>query len=75
MRLGLLVLGIFISIRNMGEIVYWLLQQFGPKTYRPNDFGLKDLDNNAIYIIYQLFAIINVTIGLTLMAVIIFYLK
>lgn len=43
-------------IRALGEMFYWLLQQFGPRKYRPYDFGLKNLDNNAIYILYQLFA-------------------
>lgn len=44
-------------------MVYWLLQQFGPKTYRPMDFGLKHVNNEGIYILYQLIATVQATTG------------
>jgi hypothetical protein len=65
-KITLILIGIFLAVRNLGEMIYWLLQQFGEKTYRPYDFGLKYLDNNAIYIIYQLLAIVWTTIGTAL---------
>lgn len=57
--------GIFFSVRQFGEMVYWLLQQFSKTGYRPYDFGLKKLDNNAIYIIYQLLATSSATAGIS----------
>lgn len=63
---GLLMLGIFIAIRQLGEMIYWLLQQFGDKKYRPYDFGLNNLDNNAIHILYQTFALTGVIFGVLL---------
>lgn len=55
-RLMLLVLGSYISVRYFAEIFYWLLQQFGTRVYRPYDFGFKDLKNEAVYILYQTIA-------------------
>lgn len=55
---------IFITLRGVGEMVYWIHQQFGDRKYRPYDFGLKSLDNNAIYIIYQLIALMIATLEL-----------
>jgi hypothetical protein len=49
-----LLFGIFLAFRFFGEMLYWFLQQFGDKKYRPYDLGFKKLDNNAIYILYQL---------------------
>ena len=63
---GVLTFGILISVRQFGELIYWLLQQFGDKKYRPFDFGFKYLDNNAIYILYQTYAIVGVVVGLLL---------
>jgi hypothetical protein len=63
LKIGLLIGAIYFSLRNMGEMIYWFLQQFGPKTYRPYDFGLTKLDNNALYIIYQTFALSMTTLG------------
>lgn len=62
-RVGCLVTGLFFAIRGLGEMVYWLLQQFGPKTYRSMDFGLKHVNNEGIYILYQLIATVQATIG------------
>jgi len=58
--------GIFIAVRQAGEVVYWLLQQFGDKTYRPYDFGLTEIGNNAVYILYQTFAVTSVVFGILL---------
>jgi len=53
-HLGIFAYLLLICLRFTVEIFYWLFQQFGPKTYRPFDFGLKHLGNNSIYILYQL---------------------
>ena len=58
-----LLFALYFTFRFLGEMVYWLLQQFGNKKYRPYDFGMKKLDNNAIYIIYQLYSLIGATIS------------
>ena len=58
---------IYLSFRGLGEMIYWLLQQFGKKTYRPDDFGFKNLSNDAIYIIYQTLALANIVIGISLL--------
>lgn len=64
LRFGLLMTGVYVSVRFLGEMIYWLLQQFGDKKYRPHDWGLCDLDNNAIYILYQTFAMTMTVIGI-----------
>ena len=58
-RWMVLLFGFFLIFRFLGEMMYWFLQQFGEKTYRPNDFGFKKLDNNAIYILYQLNSLVG----------------
>lgn len=67
------MIGIFLAIRSFGEMIFWMFQQFGPRTYRPYDFGLSQLDNNAIYIIYQLFGLVGTVLGLSLAVLLIFY--
>lgn len=74
LKLGLIALGLYVSLRFLGEMIYWLLQQFGPKTYRPFDFGFKQLDNNAIYILYQLIGLAWIVIGLTFIIGVLLYL-
>lgn len=71
---GLIIYMSLICFRYFIEIFYWLLQQFGPKTYRPVDFGLKNLENNAIYIIYQLisFGIVSIFLFLIFLTLKIF---
>lgn len=69
----LVLLGIYISCRGMGEMFYWTLQQFGPRTYRPDDFGFANLDNNAIYVIYQLIGLSGMVLGLGLTVMLLFY--
>lgn len=63
-RFMLIVLGVYIAVRELGEMIYWLLQQFGDKKYRPYDWGFKNLDNNAIYILYQTFALAGTVVGI-----------
>jgi hypothetical protein len=60
-----LFIGVYYAVRNCGEIMYWLLQQFGPKIHRPYDFGFTKLSNNAIYIIYQLLSIVQAAAWIT----------
>lgn len=64
-----IALGTYIAVRSFFEVMYWLLQQFSERKYRPYDYGLKKLDNNAIYIIYQTTSTAWVVIGI----LIIFY--
>ncbi len=59
-----LVLAIFHTIRSLGEMMFWLMQQFGAHTYRPYDFGLTKLNTNAIYILYQVYACVQAVIGI-----------
>jgi hypothetical protein len=58
-----LLISLYIVFRFLGEMVYWIHQQFGDRKYRPYDFGLKRLDNNAIYVIYQLLSLIWLVMG------------
>ena len=66
-RMMFILLGAYISVRFFGEMIYWIMQQFSDRSYRPNDFGLRKLDNNVIYIVYQLISIAGVTGGAFLM--------
>jgi len=66
LRSALLIFGLLIVVRQSGELVYWLMQQFGDRKYRPSDFGFSNLDNSAVYIIYQTFAIVGIVAGLLL---------
>ncbi len=68
-----IMLGLFVAIRSIGEMFYWMFQQFGPRTYRPYDFGLIRLDNNAIYIVYQLLGLVGAVIGISLVLLLLFY--
>lgn len=69
----LIVLGIYISVRELGEMIYWLLQQFGDRKYRPYDWGFRNLDNNAIYILYQTFALAGTVVGISVVLFAILY--
>ena len=63
-RFMILIFGVYIAIRELGEMVYWLLQQFGDRKYRPYDWGFKNLDNNAVYILYQTAALAGTVVGI-----------
>ncbi len=62
---GLVLISVYIAMRGLGEMIYWLLQQFGDRKYRPYDFGFRQLDNNAIYILYQLLSLVVLVLGTT----------
>lgn len=66
LKIGLFFTGAYVSVRYTGEIIYWISQQFSDRKYRPNDFGFKNLDNNAVYILYQTSATCGVVVGLAL---------
>lgn len=70
----LLLLGVYISIRNLGEMIYWFSHQFYQRKYRPYDFGFKKLDNHAVYILYQTLAISGVVFGIGVILFSILYL-
>ena len=69
----LLEIGIFLSLRGFGEMIYWLLQQFGNKEYRPTS-PHKKLSNDAVYILYQLSGFRNAFIGIVLTLYVLIYL-
>lgn len=58
----LIEIGIFLTLRGIGEMFYWILEQFGNQTYRP-ETPFKGLSNNAVYILYQLSGMITAFIG------------
>lgn len=64
LKLMLILLGSYVAVRFFGEMIYWLLQQFGDKKYRPGDFGMERLDNHALYIVYQTIAIAWIMLGI-----------
>lgn len=69
----LLEIGVFLSLRGSGEMIYWLLQQFGEKNYRPST-SHKKLGNDAVYILYQLSGFRNAFIGIVLTLFVLIYL-
>ena len=69
----LIEIGLFLFLRGLGEMIYWLFQQFGDKKYRPES-SQKELSNNAVYILYQLSGLRNAFIGLTIVIAVILYL-
>lgn len=73
LKLGVILTGSYLFIRFLGEMFYWLLQQFGDRTYRPYDFGFTKLDNHAIYILYQTFAVFGSLSGIALLALSLIY--
>jgi|SRR3989344_4970433 len=66
-RLMIIVFAVFFSLRQMGEMIYWIHRQFYNTGYRPYDFGFKNLSNKAIYVIYQLLSLSGATIGISLL--------
>ncbi len=59
----LFVFSVFYAIRQLGEMIFWLFQQFHDHTYRPYDFRLTLLNTHSIYILYQVSACVQATIG------------
>ena len=74
LRFMCMVLGVYIAVRELGEMIYWLLQQFGDRKYRPYDWGFKNLDNNAVYILYQTAALAGTVVGISIVFFAILYL-
>lgn len=63
---------VYMSVRNFIEIIYWLFQQFGEKSFRPF-FPFKEFKNNDVYIIYQLLNTVHAVIYLTLLILLLVY--
>ena len=74
-KLGVILTGSYLFIRFLGEMFYWLLQQFGDRMYRPYDFGFTKLDNHAIYILYQTFALFGSVCGIGILLSALLYIK
>ena len=72
-ELAIIVFVVFFSLRQIGEMFYWLMQQFSNTGYRPYDFGFKNLNNKAIYVIYQLINLVGATVGVSLLVYILFF--
>lgn len=68
LKFGLMAICILYAVRGLGEMIYWIHQQFGAHAYRPNDFGFKHFDNHAVYILYQLLATAQITMALGALA-------
>ena len=60
------IMSVFYAVRQFGEMIYWLFQQFHDHSYRPYDFGLTMLNTHSIYILYQVSACVQSTIGVVL---------
>ncbi len=73
LRVSILIWAVFFSIRSLGEILYWFLQQFGDRSYRPDDCGFRNLDNHAIYIFYQTLMTVHATVSITALIIFIKY--
>ena len=53
--LTIAVYATYMFLRQFGEVIYWLLQQFSQKKeYRPPDKGWEYLKTDELHIIYQL---------------------
>lgn len=65
LKFMILMYGFYILFRGLGEMIYWLLQQFGPQTYRPES-RFKNIGNNSVYIIYQTAALRDCMIGIAI---------
>lgn len=73
LRFGIVLVSTFFAVRGLGEMIYWLLQQFGPKTYRPWDYGMKNLSNEGVYVFYQLTSMLHIVIGIAVAIYAIFF--
>jgi hypothetical protein len=56
-QLFLLIVSVFWVVRSLGEIHYWISQQFSPIIRNPPQtlFGYRWFKNDSIWFIYQLF--------------------
>lgn len=71
-KVGLILWGAYIFLRFLGEMIYWLLHQFSDRGYRPHDFGFKNLNNHALYILYQTFALLGMMVGIVVILLALF---
>lgn len=55
--LFLLIISVFWAVRSLGEIIYWINQQFSPIIRNPPEtlLGYKLFKNDSIWFIYQLY--------------------
>jgi len=77
-KLMLVVFGSYISVRYLGEMIYWIVEQKKPakdKTHRPYDFGLTNVNNHGIYILYQMIATAWIVFGSTIIFFALLYIK
>lgn len=72
-RFMVLVYAVYFTMRSIGEMHYWFHQQHFDMKYRPFDFGLKKLDNKAIYIIYQVWAMNFAVIGISTILYVLYF--
>jgi hypothetical protein len=70
-----LMIGVYIAVRQAGEMIYWFSHQFYERKYRPYDYGFKKLDNHAIYILYQTLAVFWTVFGIGMIFFAVMYLK
>ena len=69
------VYALFFTLRHFGEMIYWFSHQFWDKKYRPYDYGFVNLSNDAVYILYQLMALVWTVIwAATSIAIFLYYL-
>ncbi len=66
----LVLILLFFILRWFYEVFYWFFQQFHTDNTRPNDFGLKNLPNQNIYIIYQVINLCQATLAIFLLYVV-----
>lgn len=72
-KFGLIMSGMYIAVRSLGEMIYWFSQQFADRKYRPYDLGFTNLDNKAVYILYQTIAIAGVMVGVGILAAVLLF--
>ncbi len=73
-RFAVMMTGFYLVLRYLGEMIYWLLQQFSERTYCPPCLGFSKLDNHALYIVYQTFALLGMMVGVGLVTWALLYL-
>lgn len=64
LRFMFLMFGVYSSLRNVGEMIYWFSHQFYDRKYRPPDWGFRNLDNHAVYILHQTLALAGATVSI-----------
>ncbi len=75
LRFMVMMIGVYVAVRYLGEMIYWFAHQFTERRYRPPDFGFKNLDNHAMYIVYQTHAVAGVVVGCAIFLYAFLYMK